>query len=1721
MADDQAETESAAPLGSSYLFNADAQAVLEEAPTLDVGLQLLNEYYTGHTWDKPEEAASTAAKYAQDLRYRFEDSNSYDLKETGKLAPISFGEITSDAPDDLSKNLDRIQQWKDKNTEYLKTSTDPMDVLNREKLLRSIDETALKLTREARFDDRGKLTGILEDMGARVADTTVGNISKLVGLGGVSRTLQEHTNPSYDDDFGTDVVNGLGTVGGTFAATLAAGPVGTWSYLTATGVGAVKERYEQAKRDTGDISKARTAAAIETGAQIVQTAGFAKVFGRAGNLVRSRIMGRELAKQATMSAGKRILQSAAIGSATLGVGGGISNEAESIATNNPNVGFTDDLDKRLLLGAVFGTFGGAIEGGLDPTVRPDPVVKNGGEAPPVDVDIVGNEKVEGEPSKVAGDFITQDGSVYSKTPEGSTVRLKASSNEQFQPSDKTFYVNTEVATKLAALRGTQDPDGSTVHVTTDGENLYVQSKFIGDDLLPLETPSGRDTVQVPVEMDAAPGLHPVEVNKPRTAKAGQVEYRSHIGRPIETMIPNAEVTTGTSAGAMGINETKERRAAERIRLNPNLEQAVREGLGDEELGLSRYFVEPNVKTIDAAGKVIAEKGVVLATKEILDLPEDFDSPVLMDTGRQLVEKYNSAAKEARLAGDTIKYEQLSHVAGLVADKMARLLTNKGQFTQAAAIWAKLDPGMRVASLRRNIQNEAVREFAAEKGMSPEEVAKLPKAVEEIDQQIAAEQEIGAKRADAVSKTFDPEIKETEALIEESSRVGEEKLAEFTKQEEGRAQEAETQAKNLEEEYKKKAEEENAVIQKEQASAEARVKEIEDKAAKRVKEESAAVEKEAAAVTKLETKGLEQAQKKLESEIDAAEKTVAKAKAAGKKTDKVEEGIEKLKAKRKSVTPEDGLSPEEKSILRKLRTQTARAKKPTPESVLSAAEKKELANLQNILSRSKSKVAAGSQIPEKVKLKIDNLKKLAKDIKDKASKATPEDFVGAADKAKIIKLKTARDNLIKAKNAEKSKRSSYLTPEQREKIKTLTAKREKIAKDLDDFSKKSKKKQEALSPADEETFKKLVGVLPKLGNTAERAKVEAKLRELETKIKGQVDPSDLWKAYWYSNILSNPATHITNIVSNAMQATTIPAAYAVSGKPGLAVEFIRGVAGALGEGVRSAVHTFKTGEAKLRGEDSKYGNKSDLVKEGPKGIRNVGYILRALSAEDEFFYHIVKEGQARALARHYAEKKGLSGRALQEQIAKDLYQSPQSWKESRLEAEQQAAILKEADIKISEQQLNNMTWEIMENKRSDLLRGESSRFAQENTFTNMPKGAIGHIVRGIEQVANTPVPFRGKIYKPLSYVLPFMKIGGNLANAFLDYTPVGLARGVSSKQYVAGENALKLGKFEAKDSLTQRTELGRFMLGALSTGIVLGFAQQDLNEKDPTVAVYGPGPKNSQAKALLRQTGWVPYSIKIGNTYIPYKNTPLVFALGAIGALHDNARFNKSYDTKSASAKLDLAIMGMAGAFTENSFLKSISEVVGALSGDETKSPTNILTDIPKGFIPLSGALRFASNITDAPIQTKNDIWAKFISGIPIAQSIGTKPALNAFGDQVEKTFAERMSLNRFYGARVTDPDWTWIAESGYALPDPGGIDMSLGEKFNKAQIKNYGPEFAGIMTPEQRYELTLKSGPDVRKIVQKYRSKYGNSGYQEKVQEALKDEVSKVRSQWKKKLFLH
>lgn len=1570
------DTEESTPaekdIGSSYLFNADAQAILEEAPTLETGLTSLEQSYTSRSWDDQAAAQKTAETYAQELRYRFKDQSLYNNRELHQIAPIDFSEAEGET------NYDKAVDYAKKNNEFLDQPDLPANyVLVKDKLKRSIDAKATELKRAATYDEHGFVYGAAKDAVVRMVQGATHAPATLLGMKGYTDFLQENTDPARDDDLTSDIASGIGMLEGGLV-TAAAGPVGVYGYMGATGAGAVRERYNQAKEATGDSNKAFNSAAIEGVGQTVMAATGAQILKQPAKIAFAKVFGKDLVEKASKVAAQTAAQKVAKAAVVMGTAqtaaGVISNKAEAVGTDNPNKDLTDRMGRNFLLGAIFGAGGKGLEVAMDPTVTVDPIVKNGGVTPREESTAVGSfknveasEKLQSNSEKPPTNFVTEDGNEYSITAEGSTTRTKVASQEVYDPLDKTFYVDKEVANKLAVLRGNTDESGEPIQILTDGSKLYVKSGYVDDALVPVETNTGNRLIEVHVQDAPAAGLHPVEVNRPKNVEGNKREYRSRIGRVItETVIPDDT----KSAGAADIKATTERRMAERIRLDPNVDQLIKEGFGDEELGLIRYFKQPNIVSRNEAGKIISEKGIELATKEFLANENDA-SAVQVAKGVDLFKQYKQAARDAKKAGDTQAHESYSNLAGLIYEKAARSSTDTAQALQAYNMYKELDPDMRVAALRSKLSEEAFNEVAKAEGTTPETLKSVDKELDSVNEEAVRIQTEADAKAQAAVKQFEPEIKEADSLISTIEKEGQRR--------------ADTARK--------------------------------------------------------------------ESEVKVAE---------------LEVKLKELEAA-------------------------------NPES-------------------------ADKPISEKVKNRIVKLEKeIAKKKLDVSTKAS-EDFLYEREKTNLERLRAKKVELEARKVEEQKQRKSYLSDEQKERLKELTSKREKLAATKDKITKAKKEKNKVLSAEDEDKIRKLAAVLPSLeeGTTASNKVIEA-LNKLESKVKG-ADVANNWRAFWFANVLSGPATHIVNMASNLMQLATIPTSYAAAGEFSVAKVFVDSIVRNSGESLSSALNTLKTGETKIR-EGKFQSTKSDFVKEGPAYIRNLGYVLRALSATDEFFYHDIREAQAKAVAHYEGKKSGLTGEALRDRVAQDLNRSPESWDKNLSKAKEQAALLKEeAGVDLTENQIRNTAWEMLIADRPDLIKTESHRFALENTFNNVPKGFLGLIANNLSRLSELPmeIPVINKTVHPLAYVFPFMKISGNLLNNATDFAGAGYLRALKKTEttYNYGEKIVA-----TKHTLQRSQELGKAIIGTIGTATLYGIARQFTDDKDPYFAIYGGGPKDSDLKAQLRaQKNWMPYSIKIGSHLIPFNYTPFVLPLGAMGAIHDQVRWSKRYAKAQEEEAISLAVGGMAGAFVDNSFLKTISNVMGAISGDPIKDILDVPVNISKGFIPASGALRAISNITDDPITTKKDLWAKMMSGIPMAQSIGTKPALNTFGDRLEKTLAERLSINRFWDKSTEDPDWQWLAHNNYDLPDAGGTDISLSTKINpqatKRRIENLGAIFADQLTTDERYLLTEKSGPEIRAVVQKYRTRNQSAGFQQSVQDALKKEIAGVRLKWKKQLFL-
>lgn len=664
----------------------------------------------------------------------------------------------------------------------------------------------------------------------------------------------------------------------------------------------------------------------------------------------------------------------------------------------------------------------------------------------------------------------------------------------------------------------------------------------------------------------------------------------------------------------------------------------------------------------------------------------------------------------------------------------------------------------------------------------------------------------------------------------------------------------------------------------------------------------------------------------------------------------------------------------------------------------------------------------------------------------------------------------------------------------------------------------------LTPEQEAKIQKFVTAAQNSGGTvAQNLMAEAQRVAMDATDGKFADGSSFLFSYWQANELSDPSTQAVNIVGNASQLTGSLASYLITGLPRGkvdGVELLKGfVRGALDEGFNAAmlelqgIKTFKpqvTTQEALTG--SKFNTRGDFVRDAPLwakkiGLNNLGYVFRALSAADAFFYKSAQEGMGQLAAYDIATKEGLTGTSRKNRVGELLYNSKEEWNKANLKAKAEIQVAKEAGIKTSKALENLRTWEILEEQRPESIRTESLNFASKNTFNNKPTGNLGSLVEAVNKYANTPfdVPGTRKTIRPLKYIFPFLNVAANIANASLDYT------------FVGGYRAAFDGNLS---NLEKRNALGKFMLGSAMSGIIYGLASEYMDDKDPYFAVYAVGPKNPAQNKLWKEEGGKPYSVKWGDKYFRYAETPLGPLLGFIGALYDTVRYDPAFDKADFPEAIAIGMSGALKSFADNSFLKSIGTVVKAATGDKSVNLEDALISPAKGFIPAVGTGRAISKLVEDPIDTKNRFYSKLVSGIPFVQGIGTRPALNVFGAPVERSFEDRLSfIGRFYSERVTDKATNWLASTGYTLPD-FGVTVAGSKGIKNKRAEDLGAAFADVLTPDERYELIEKAGPLIKKRIEQYADTYGEDVYSEKLQEKINQDVKAIRARVKRQIVL-
>jgi hypothetical protein len=374
---------------------------------------------------------------------------------------------------------------------------------------------------------------------------------------------------------------------------------------------------------------------------------------------------------------------------------------------------------------------------------------------------------------------------------------------------------------------------------------------------------------------------------------------------------------------------------------------------------------------------------------------------------------------------------------------------------------------------------------------------------------------------------------------------------------------------------------------------------------------------------------------------------------------------------------------------------------------------------------------------------------------------------------------------------------------------------------------------------------------------------------------KVKTSDMLYEGWVNFLLSGPTTHVANTFSNAMTFLTKPL------ESGLA---------AGSEAVLS----------KLQGRHRErfFGEALQDVWGGIEGVKDGARTAMRLLMDESIPADRLMKIEELARTQSIPGKTGYwirsPGRAL---MAADAF-----FKSVNYSAEVRGlAYRKASEAGLRGQARIDKMAEILSDLTShpDMVASAKNE-AVYRTF-NKEFGPAG---RAINKLRTTPY-----IGWPAKVLIPFLRTPMNIAKFSLERTPLNLPR----LAYKAAKGTLK--GAELAD------EMAKPILGAaLSLPVVLGVLEGNIT---------GQGPKEQSKRDALLRTGWQPYSVKIGDTYVPFARLEPLSSI--LGMTADFVELSKTASDTDAAKIAERVASSFAKNITSKTFMQGLSSFVDFLS----------------------------------------------------------------------------------------------------------------------------------------------------------------------------------------------
>jgi len=230
-----------------------------------------------------------------------------------------------------------------------------------------------------------------------------------------------------------------------------------------------------------------------------------------------------------------------------------------------------------------------------------------------------------------------------------------------------------------------------------------------------------------------------------------------------------------------------------------------------------------------------------------------------------------------------------------------------------------------------------------------------------------------------------------------------------------------------------------------------------------------------------------------------------------------------------------------------------------------------------------------------------------------------------------------------------------------------------------------------------------------------------------------------------------------------------------------------------------------------------------------------------------------------------------------------------------------------------------------------------------------------IARSLQNMTNA--------HPSLKLVLPFIRTPTNILNYAVGRTPLGkqFYRDIKTvwkgtKDSLEGgalDNAYDdLAKaLESTDPLVKARAQGRLAVSAITVGVVTdAYFNNRLN-------ITGGGPKDEKEIAQLKQTGWRPYSIKVGDTYYSYvKLDPYATILGSVADLVETGiKEEKGFDESGMEHLMSALIVTVQRNIFNKSYMTGLDTLVKLAQQPENYADY-ALQSFGSSLVPFSSAL---------------------------------------------------------------------------------------------------------------------------------------------------------------------